>query len=85
MSIPTLQNFIDGAFVDAAEGATNQITGVLQTLLAAQILKDGLEGGPTNAAPIPVPAAIDAEGPRFSLPAPTPPAKNSSGRNNSGG
>jgi flotillin len=33
----------------AAEGATNQITGVMQTVLAAQLLKEGLEGSRSSA------------------------------------
>lgn len=33
----------------AAEGATSQITGVMQTVLAAQLLKEGLEGSPRPA------------------------------------
>ena len=51
----------------AAEGATGQITGVLQTVLAAQLLKDGLDSAPNNGhrppsaaaqvAPVPVAAA----------------------------
>ncbi|HEY4121980.1 MAG TPA: hypothetical protein VGM56_29135 [Byssovorax sp.] len=44
---------------DAAEGATQQITNVLQTVLAAQLLKDGLATttSPSPAAPAPLPAA----------------------------
>lgn len=47
----------------AAEGATGQITGVLQTILAAQLLKDGLDsrpgpnGGPPPAERVSTPAA----------------------------
>jgi flotillin len=36
---------------DAAEGATNQITGVLQTVLAAQLLKEGLDNRAPSATP----------------------------------
>jgi flotillin len=43
----------------AAEGTTNQITGVLQAVLAAQLLKEGLDGRPqpaaNGAAPPPAP------------------------------
>ena len=38
---------------NAAEGATNQITNVLQTVLAAQLLKEGLADAP-NPLPAPV-------------------------------
>ncbi|HVO30237.1 MAG TPA: hypothetical protein VMV18_05860 [bacterium] len=47
---------------DAAEGATNQITSVLQTVLAANLLKEGLANGkddsphPLPSAPPPAPA-----------------------------
>lgn len=34
----------------AAEGTTNQITGVLQAVLAAQLLKEGLDGRPSQPA-----------------------------------
>lgn len=69
---------------DAAEGATNQITGVLQTLLAAQILKEGLEDSSIATPPAISPAPIVTDGPQFSLPAP-PANVRPAGRNNSGG
>lgn len=49
---------------DAAEGATNQITSVLQTVLAAQLLKEGLDHPSTsNGTPPPAPVARIVERP----------------------
>ena len=45
---------------DAAEGATNQITTVLQTVLAANLLKDGLANIPSSDIPEPRPVTPPA-------------------------
>ena len=46
----------------AAQGATGQITGVMQTVLAAQLLKDGLDNRPANGS-TPEPVAANGAAP----------------------
>ncbi len=54
---------------DAAEGTTNQINSVIQTVLTAQLLKDGLDGRPNP--PVPPPTGNGPLIAEFVLPSPT--------------